>query len=115
MAKKTPQRRAYLDVVDESYNLSFNKTMTIVKNDKDKQEFIGLISDAFQEVMVPALDNMSHDLEEKIESAKNGLSGQIENLDRKFDAQQNRLDKHNERIETLEKLHPHGKHDFAAT
>lgn len=89
--------------------------MTIIKNEDERQEFVGLISDAFQEVMVPALDNMEARLKEELASKEDlkELGMKVDSLDKKFDAQQNRLDKHNNRIEALEKIHPQGKHQLA--
>ncbi len=86
--------------------------MTIIKSKEDKQEFIELVSEAFQQVMIPALDNLKEEIEEKMEEIRKDLGMRIDSLDRKFDAQQDRLDKHNNRIEALEKIHPKGKHDF---
>ncbi|HKC04464.1 MAG TPA: hypothetical protein VKC54_01185 [Patescibacteria group bacterium] len=89
--------------------------MTIIKTEKDRKEFVTLISEAFNVVMIPALDDMLQKIEKKIEESIEGvrkdLGMQINSLDRKFDAQQERLDRHNERIESLEKLHPKGTHN----
>lgn len=64
------------------------------------------------EAIMGGIDGIYEKLDEKIENSKNDLSMQIDSLDRKFVSQQNRLDTHNDRIETLEKIHPKGKHDF---
>ena len=88
-------------------------------NKTDKDEFIKLIGDSFQEVMIPALEGMEERLKEELaskEDLKNvskELSMRIDSLDRKFDAQQDRLDRHDARIKKLEKIHPQGKHLFA--
>lgn len=83
---------------------------------KDKDEFTTIVVDALNTVMVPALDNMATALKEELaskEELKEVKMG-IDSLDRKFDAQQERQDRHNKRIESLEKLHPSGKHSVVA-
>ena len=87
--------------------------MTIIKTEKDKKEFIGLITEAFQEIMIPALDDMEYRIMQRLGENVQTLSSKIDSLERKFDAQQERSDKHNERIERLEKIHPQGKHSPA--
>jgi len=84
-------------------------------NKTDKDEFIKLIADSFQEVMIPALEGMEERLKEELASKEDllELSSKVDSLDRKFDAQQIRLDRHNTRIEKLEDIHPQGKHLFA--
>ena len=86
--------------------------MTLIKNKKDKDEFVNLISDAFQQVMVPALDNTITALKDELASKEDikELGMKIDSLDRKFEAQQIRQDRHNTRLEALEKIHPQGKH-----
>lgn len=81
--------------------------MTVIKNEEDRKELVGLISEAFQDVMVPALD----DTREKI---LDELGGKIDSLERKFDALQDRLDRHHERIKKLEEIHPQYKHGAQA-
>lgn len=75
-----------------------------------------MISEAFQEVMIPALDDMETRLNAELASKEevHEVNMKVDSLNRKFDAQQERLDKHNERVETLEKIHLHGKHMLAA-
>ena len=69
----------------------------MIKEDKD--EFVKLISDALNDVVIPALEDMEDRLTNKLASkqelqeVKQELSMQIDSLDRKFNAQQNRLDK----------------------
>ena len=66
---------------------------------KDKEEFVKLISDALNDVVIPALEDMEDRLttklasKEELQEVKQELSMQIDSLDRKFDAQQNRLDR----------------------
>lgn len=67
---------------------------------KTKGEFVKLISQGFQEVMIPTLEDMEERLASKKEVKELGVK--IDSLDRKFDAQQNRLDGHDKRITKLE-------------
>lgn len=84
--------------------------MTIIKTEEDKKEFIELISDAFQQVMISALDNMEYRIKTELGETIKSLSIQVDSLNRKFDAMQSRFDKHNERIKVLEKIHSNGAH-----
>ncbi len=86
--------------------------MTIINSDEDKQEFIGLVSEALQEVMVPALEDMEKRLRSELASKKDlkNLEMKVDSLDKKFDASQDRLDRHDERIGKLEDIHSHYKH-----
>ena len=83
-----------------------------------KEEFITLIAQGLNDVMIPALENMEARLKEDLASKEDlqkveqKLSRHIDSLARKFDAQQDRLDKHNQRIEILERLHPQGRHQL---
>lgn len=66
---------------------------------KDKDEFVELIGDALNDVVIPALEDMEERLinklasKEELQEVKQELGMQIDSLDRKFDAQQNRLDR----------------------
>lgn len=77
----------------------------MIKQDKD--EFVKLISDALNDVVIPALEDMEERLttklasKEELQEVKQELSMQIDSLDRKFDAQQNRLD----RVEKVQEEH----------
>jgi chromosome segregation ATPase len=88
-------------------------------NKKDKEEFTKMIGDGFHEVMIPALEDMEKRLKQELASKKDlekvhrELSMDIDSLNRKFDAQQERLDRHDNRIEKLEDIHPRGKHPLA--
>mgnify|MGYP001577566185 CR=1 FL=1 len=86
--------------------------MTLIRSKKDKEEFVSLISDAFQQVMVPALDNAIVNLKQELSSKEDvrEVGMKVDSLDRKFDAQQERQDRHNSRIEVLEKIHHQGRH-----
>jgi hypothetical protein len=68
---------------------------------KQKDEFISIVNQGFQEVMIPALENMEERLKNDLASKGNlkDLSAQISSLDRKFEAQQDRLDRHGKQIE----------------
>jgi pyruvate/2-oxoacid:ferredoxin oxidoreductase beta subunit len=70
-----------------------------------------VVSEASDSILT-GMDKLYSDLDLKIEESKQELSMQIDSLDRKFVSQQNRLDLHNKRIETLEKIHPNNQHDF---
>lgn len=84
-------------------------------NKKDKEEFVGLIAEAIDKVVVPALDAMESRLTETLASKEDvrEVGMKVDSLDRKFDAQQSRLDRHNLRIEKLEEIHQEGKHSLA--
>lgn len=74
---------------------------------KDKDEMVVLITDALNDVMIPALENMEerlrNDLASKddLKEVKVELISHIDSLERKFDAQQNRLDRHGKDIKFL--------------
>jgi septal ring factor EnvC (AmiA/AmiB activator) len=63
---------------------------------------------AFREVVLPALEDMEKGLrgelasKKDLEDVRKDLGGQIDSLDRKFNAVQDRLDNHGQRIEKLE-------------
>lgn len=63
---------------------------------------------SFKEVVLPALEDMENGLKKELASKKDlenvrkDLGGQIDSLDRKFNAVQDRLDNHGKRIEKLE-------------
>lgn len=78
---------------------------------KSKEEFIGLVSEALNDVMIPALESMEDRLKDELASKKDleevqkrlgGVESTLDSLDRKFDAQQVRLDRHDKRIVRLE-------------
>lgn len=77
-------------------------------NKKDKDEMVGIVTDALNDVMIPALEGMEkrlrQDLASKsdLEGVRKDLSMRIDSLDRKFDAQQERLDRHDKRITKIE-------------
>jgi hypothetical protein len=79
---------------------------------KDKDEFTGLIVDALNDVVVPALDDMEARLasKEELQGFRKETEMHFDRLERKFDAQQDRLDRHDKRITRLEK-----KAGFAAS
>jgi peptidoglycan hydrolase CwlO-like protein len=81
-------------------------------NKRDKDEFTSIVVNALNDVVIPAMDDMEKGLRGDLASKKDlkELSMKVDSLDRKFDAQQERLDKHNGRIESLEKIHPKGRH-----
>jgi uncharacterized protein (DUF2342 family) len=84
--------------------------MALTKN--DKKEMVALISDAINDVVVPALEKMEERLNENLASKEDvqDLASKVVSLDRKFDAQQDRQDRHNTRIKELEKIHPKNTH-----
>lgn len=83
---------------------------------KTKEEFTGLITDALNDVMIPAMEDMEERLGGRISKVEGRLTNvedrltyveiKVDSLDRKFDAQQNRLDRHDSRIAKLERIHP---------
>lgn len=89
----------------------------LTKNDEEKIEkiVINTVTSAINDVMIPAMDRMEERLasKEDLKEVENRLSGQINSLERKFEAQQERLDKHDTRIRIIEKIHPQGKHALA--
>jgi hypothetical protein len=68
-----------------------------------KKDVENIVIDAINTVVISGMDNMA-------ENIKSDIGMKIDSLDRKFASQQNRLDKHNDRIEKLEKIHPQGRH-----
>jgi hypothetical protein len=80
-------------------------------NKKDKDEFAMIVTDALNDVMIPALESLETRLTDKLASKENmeDIKVKVDSLDRKFDAQQNRLDRqgkqmedYGERIQVLE-------------
>jgi len=80
-------------------------------NKKDKDEFSMIVTDALNDVMIPALESLETRLTDKLASKEDveDITMKVDSLDRKFDAQQNRLDRqgkqiedHNERIQVFE-------------
>lgn len=82
-------------------------------NQKDKTEFTQLISEALNDVLVPALEDVEGRINKKIDVLQGDvvilkedvgeLKMSVDSLSRKFDSQQDRLDGHEVRISTLEK------------
>lgn len=68
-----------------------------------KKDVESIVVDVVNTVVIPGMDNMA-------ENIKSDIGMKIDSLDRKFTSQQNRLDRHNEKIEKLEKMHPNGHH-----
>lgn len=54
---------------------------------KDKTEFIGIVTDALNDVMIPALDNMEYRIMQKLGENVQTLSMKIDSLERKFGSQ----------------------------
>jgi transcriptional regulator GlxA family with amidase domain len=71
------------------------------KSDDKQVEFF---AKSFKEVVLPALEDMEKRLASKKEVQELGkeLGMKIDTLDRKFDAQRDRLDRHDKRITRLE-------------
>ena len=63
---------------------------------KDKGEILEMFSEAFHEVVPPLLEDVMKPMEER-------LSSDIGRVERKLDAQQDRLDRHGKQIENHEK------------
>lgn len=75
---------------------------------KQREEILEVFSEGFHEVVVPELEKINSRLGTIGEDIKD-VKMTTDSLDRKFDAQQNRMDrqgkqleKHEERIQTLE-------------
>jgi len=68
---------------------------------KSKEEIHKLFSDSFHEVVPPLLG----DMEERLASKEdvNDLIMEVDSLDRKFDAQQDRMDRHGKQLDNHEK------------
>lgn len=64
-------------------------------NKKQRDETVDVFAEAFREVVLPEL--------EKIDGRLTNLEEGMDTLNRKFDAQQERLDRHGQRISNLEK------------
>lgn len=77
-------------------------------NKKDREEMVGIVTDALNDVMVPALDAMAQKLtgelasKKELHEFKKEVGMRFDSLDRKFDAQQERLDRHDKRITKIE-------------
>ncbi len=73
-------------------------------NKKDKDEFTMLVTDALNDVMIPALESLETRLTDKLASKEDAedIKMKVDSLDRKFDAQQNRLDRQGKQIEDHE-------------
>jgi hypothetical protein len=84
--------------------------MTLTSN--DKKEMVGLIAETINDVVVPALEKMEERLNENLSSKEDvrNLAFKVDALGRKFDSQQERLDRQNTRLEKLEKIHPQNSH-----
>jgi len=70
-------------------------------NKKDKNEFTMIVTDALNDVMIPALESLETRLTDKLASKEDMeyIKMKVDSLDRKFDAQQNRLDRHGKQLE----------------
>ncbi|PIP57420.1 hypothetical protein COX03_03195 [Candidatus Woesebacteria bacterium CG22_combo_CG10-13_8_21_14_all_39_10] len=70
-------------------------------NKKDKNEFTMIVTDALNDVMIPALESLETRLTDKLASKEDmeDIKMKVDSLDRKFDAQQNRLDRHGKQLE----------------
>lgn len=77
--------------------------MALTKADENK--ITEIVANAINDVVIPALDDMEGRLasKEDLEKFKKETMMEFDSLNRKFDAQQDRLDKHNGRIEKVEK------------
>ncbi len=62
-----------------------------------RQEMVEVVTDALNEVVIPALENMEERLRKDLASKED-----ISRLERKFDAQQDRLDRHGIQLEKHE-------------
>ncbi len=69
-------------------------------NKKDKTETIGLISEALNEVMIPALEDMEERLAAKLDMKAD--KEDVGRVERKLDAMTDRLDRHGKAIEELQ-------------
>lgn len=73
-------------------------------NKKDKDEFTMIVTDALNDVMIPALESLETRLTDKLASKEDveDVKMKVDSLDRKFDAQQDRLDRHGKQVEVHE-------------
>ena len=73
-------------------------------NKKDKDEFTMVVTNALNDVMIPALESLETRLTDKLASKEDveDIKIKVDSLDRKFDAQQNRLDRHGKQVEDHE-------------
>lgn len=70
-------------------------------NKKDKEEIQTLFNETLNENIVPVLEKLDKRTA-KMEKDIQGLQVDVDSLNRKFDAQQVRLDRHDKRIQVLE-------------
>ena len=68
-----------------------------------KEDVKKIVVEAINDVVIPGMDYMA-------EGIKNELGAKIDSLERKFNSQQSRLDRHSQKIENLEIIHPQGRH-----
>lgn len=73
-------------------------------NKKDKGEFAIIVTDALNDVMIPAIESLEIRLTDKLASKEDAedIKMKVDSLDRKFDAQQNRLDRQGKQVEDHE-------------
>lgn len=85
---------------------------SIVNTLPTKKDVENIVLDAINTVIIPGMDDMYSRLTSELASKEQvkELSLQIDSLDRKFDSQQMRQDRHDNRIEKLEKIHPNNAH-----
>ena len=73
-------------------------------NKKDRNEFTMIVTDALNDVMIPALESLETRLTDKLASKEDveDVKMKVDSLDRKFDAQQNRSDRQGKQMEDYE-------------
>jgi hypothetical protein len=73
--------------------------------DISEEKLSKFFAKAFNEVVIPALEDMEGRLASKndLTEVNKDIGGRIDTLDRKFDAQQDRLDRHAKIQENLDK------------
>lgn len=73
-------------------------------NKKDKEEMTKLITDALNDVVIPAIEDSETRVRKDMATKRDiaDVRSDIDTLSRKFDAQQSRLDRHGKDIEQLQ-------------
>ncbi len=81
--------------------------MIVLMANKSEDQQAEFFAKSFREVVIPVLEDMEERLASKkdlevINKSLTGVEGTLDSLDRKFDAQQERLDRHDKRISHVE-------------
>lgn len=76
----------------------------VVMMKQEEQKWTKFFAKAFKEVMLPALDDLKEEMDKRLLKIEENMAtkADIDRLERKFNAGQDRLDMHDKRITKLE-------------